>query len=134
MNTTGMHNNDEDKYIPGTCNIGKEEVAKRRKGMMFAGALVLIIISSMLLFHADKIWRFFVFFPSVSFAIGVQQVYFKFCMGFGMKGIFNFKDLGESVSIEEAEMRRLDKAKATKMLVIGLLSGLVITILFYLMP
>ncbi|HTA83615.1 MAG TPA: hypothetical protein VK783_11790 [Bacteroidia bacterium] len=134
MNTTGMNNNDEDRYIPGTCNIGKEEVAKRRKSMMFAGALVMIIISSMLLFHAGKIWRFFVFFPAVSFAVGVQQVYFKFCVAFGMKGFFNFKDLGESVSIEEAEMRRLDKAKATKMLVISLLSGLVITILFYLMP
>jgi hypothetical protein len=129
-----LQNEDMDRYIPGTCNIGKEEVKKRRNGMVFAAVLAIIIVAVLLFTHADKLWRFFIFFPLVSFAVGFQQTIFKFCVGFGLKGIFNFKDLGESITVEEAEMRRLDKAKATKMIVTGILFGLVLTVLFYFIP
>jgi hypothetical protein len=124
----------EEGYIPGTCNIGKKEVLRRRNGAIFAGILAVAVAFLLFYFHADKLWRFLVFAPLASFAIGIQQWYFKFCVGFGMKGIFNFKELGESVSVEEAEMRRLDKAKATRMIVTGILFSLVLTIAFYLLP
>jgi hypothetical protein len=134
MADINMQNNEADKYIPGTCNIGKEEVKKRKNAMIMAAALFIVIASALLLTHADKVWRFLVFFPLVSFAIGFQQTVFKFCVGFGLKGIFNFKDMGNTVSVEEAEMRKMDKAKAVKMIVSGILVGLVITTLFYFIP
>jgi len=121
-------------YIPGTCNIGKKEVIRRRNGAIFAGILAVVIAFLLYYFHADKLWRFLVFAPLVSFAIGIQQWYFKFCVGFGMKGIFNFKELGESITVEEAEMRKLDKAKAVRMIVTGMVFSLVLTIVFYLLP
>jgi hypothetical protein len=134
MADINMQDNEADKYIPGTCNIGKEEVKKRRNAMIMAAVLFIVIASALLFTHADKVWRFLVFFPLVSFAIGFEQTYLKFCVGFGLKGIFNFKDLGETVSIEEAEMRKMDKAKAVKMILSGIVFGLVITVLFYFIP
>lgn len=127
-----MKNNDE--YVPGVCNIGKEEIKMRRNAAIFGLALSILVASLLLLTHADILWRFVIFFPLVSLGIGFQQWYFKFCVRFGMKGLFNFKDAGQTISIEDAEMRRLDKAKAVKMIVIGILFGLTITILFYLIP
>ncbi len=124
----------DEEYIPGTCNIGKKEVAKRRNSAIFLGVLTVVIVALLLLTHADKLWRFLVFFPIVSLVIGIEQWNFKFCVNFGMRGIFNFTDLGQYSSVEEAEMRKADKRKAQKMILTGVLCGLIVTILFYLVP
>ncbi|HWY98871.1 MAG TPA: hypothetical protein VNY36_07295 [Bacteroidia bacterium] len=125
---------DEGRYIPGVCNIGKKEIIRRRNGAIFASILTAIIIATLLLTHADKLWRFLVFLPLVSVGVGFQQWYYKFCAGFGMKGIFNFKELGESISVEQAEMLKADKTKAIKMIITSVLFGLLLTIVFYLIP
>jgi hypothetical protein len=121
-------------YIPGVCNIGKEEVKKRRQAAIFAAILSFIVISALLFTHANKLWRFLAFVPLASFGISVQQWSSKFCVNFGMRGVFNFKDMGEFTSVEQQEMIKADRAKATKMIVMGLLGGLVATIIFYLVP
>jgi hypothetical protein len=122
------------EYIPGVCNIGKEEVKRRRSGAILAAILSGIVIAALLLTHAGKLWRFLAFVPLASFGISVQQWSSKFCVGFGMKGIFNFKNAGEFTSVEQQEMIKADRAKAIKMIVIGLIAGLVSTIIFYLVP
>lgn len=123
-----------EEYIPGVCNIGKEEVNQRRKAAVFAGLLLILIIAVLLYLHADKLWRFFVFFPATSLGIGIQQWSNKFCVGFGLKGVFNFKELGKTIPVEQHEMLKADRAKAIKMITIGIIAGLVITIGFYLIP
>lgn len=133
MSTKESLNNTEG-YIPGVCNIGKEEVNKRRSGAVFSALLSAIIIAALFYTHTDKLWRFLVFFPLTAFGVNVQQWSNKFCVGFGLKGIFNFKELGESVPVEQQEMLKADRAKAIKMIVIGLVIGLVLTVLFYLLP
>ncbi|HSY77193.1 MAG TPA: hypothetical protein VK890_10075 [Bacteroidia bacterium] len=125
---------DEGRYIPGVCNIGKQEIKRRRNGAIFGTILTTIIIAILLLSHTDKLWRFLVFLPLVSVGIGFQQWYYKFCAGFGMKGVFNFKELGESISVEQAEMLKADKAKAINMIATSVIFGLVLTIVFYLIP
>jgi hypothetical protein len=121
-------------YIPGVCNIGKEEVKKRRRAAIYAAILSIIVISALLLTHSIKLWRFLAFVPLASFGISVQQWSNKFCVNFGMKGVFNFKNAGELTSVEQQEMIKADRAKAIKMIVIGLIAGLVLTIVFYLVP
>lgn len=124
----------KETYIPGVCNIGKDEVNRRRKAALYAGAMVLVVIATITITHADKLWRFLVFFPGTSFAIGVQQWSSKFCVGFGLRGVFNFKELGTVVPIEQQDMLKADRAKAIKMITIGVIGGLLITIAFYLVP
>jgi hypothetical protein len=122
------------RYIPGHCNIGKEEVARRRNGAIFSGILSILLITVLLLTHTDKLWRLFVFLPLTSFFIGIQQWYNKFCMGFGMKGIFNFEELGKITKVEGEEMKNADKRKAQKMLVSSISLGVLITLIFYFIP
>lgn len=134
VNSMTYNQEDTGGYIPGVCNIGKKEIIRRRNGAIFAAILTAIIIIILLMTHVSKPWRFLVFLPLTSSTIGIQQWYYKFCAGFGLKGIFNFKELGESITIEQSEMLKADKAKAIKMIVSGVLFSLALTIIFYLIP
>ena len=122
------------EYVPGTCNIGKEEIKARRNSAIFAGIFSLVFTIFFSVVHMDKLWRLFIFFPLVSSGIGFQQWYFKFCVRFGLKGIFNFKNMGHTDTVEQAEMRKLDKAKAVKVIVTAIIVALILSIVFYLAP
>ncbi len=121
-------------YVPGTCNIGREEIKARKKVAVFSMLFAIALIVVLILVHADKLWRLCLFFPVTSLAIGIQQVYFKFCVGFGMKGYFNFSELGKMDSITEAEFRKKDRAKATQMIAAGISAALVAAVVFYFLP
>jgi hypothetical protein len=125
-------NNDEsaDKYIPGVCNIGKEEIEQRKKGIYFALALLVAVIIVLQLLKANPIWRIIVFIPAASFAVSFQQWYFKFCLGFGLKGIFNFGEVGKFNTIEQKEYYKKDKAKAIKMIIYGIIFGLLVAVVY----
>ena len=58
--------------------------------------------------------------PAAAAASGYLQARFKFCAGFGSKGIYNFGELGTTVQVEEAEARRRDRSRANQ---IGLASA-----------
>ena len=123
--------NDARQYIPGVCNIGKKEIQQRRNGIFFALALLIVVVVLLEVFKADKLWRLIVFLPATSLAVSFQQWYFKFCVGFGMKGVFNFGDLGKTFTVEQKEYFQKDRAKATKMIVAGIVFGLVLTLIYY---
>jgi predicted nucleic acid-binding Zn ribbon protein len=122
---------DDNVYVPGVCNIGKEEIKRRRNSAIF-GSVVAIAIALLLgVLHANKLFRLLVFFPLVSATIGFQQWYFKFCVRFGMKGLFNFKDLGHLETVEQTEMRKQDRSKAIRMIITGIVVAIILTIIFY---
>ncbi len=122
------------KYIPGTCNIGREEIIRRRNGAIFSAILTVIVVCILLLTHADKLWRLVIFLPLTALAVSIQQWYFKFCVNFGMRGIYNFKELGNTTTVEDRKMKREDRAKAGKMILAAVVFGLVFTLIFYLLP
>jgi hypothetical protein len=127
MNTKG-------EYIPGTCNIGPDEIKRRGKSAVFSALLAIAIIILLLMIHVAHIWRLALFFPATSVGIGFQQWYNKFCVGFGLKGLFNFGEIGKTYSVEQKEYMEKDRKKARKMITIGIVFGLAIAILFYLLP
>jgi len=122
------------EYIPGTCNIGPKEIRTRRNGAIFSGILVVAIIVFLPMINIPKIWRLVLFIPAASFGVGFLQWYNKFCVGFGMKGLFNFGELGKTFTVEQKENLRKDRAKALRMVFLGIGFGLVIAILFYFLP
>ncbi len=126
--------NPSPEYVPGTCNIGPAEIKARRKAAVFSLVLSIAVILLLLLVDANRIWRLILFIPVASLVVGFQQTYFKFCVGFGMKGLFNFGDLGKNDTIEQAEFRQKDRKKALQMIVTGIVAGLIVAILFYLLP
>jgi hypothetical protein len=106
-------------YEPGVCNIGPEEVARRRRAG-HAGLLVTVILLVILLaVSAPQLARFLVALPAAGAASGYLQAWLRFCAGFGSRGIFNFGQLGQTQQVPSSDARARDRARARQ---IGLAS------------
>jgi hypothetical protein len=82
-----------------------------------AGLLLLLV-----LIHAPTPFRLLVFLPAAGAASGYLQAWFRFCAGFGSRGVFNFGDIGRTDAVTDPAARARDRAMAAR---IGLASGLV---------
>lgn len=128
------HNNSGNHYIPGACNIGKEEI-KRRKIAGWSGLiLTLITVFLLLWFNTSQMWRLVVFIPAVMSATGFIQAYNRFCVYFGFGHIFNFGEVGKTDTIEQATYRKQDRQRAWQLLFYATSAGLIITLIFYFLP
>ncbi len=78
--------------------------------------------------------RLFMFIPFTLTIIGAQQVIFKFCYLFGLKGYYGFGEVGKAKSVEEEEYRKRDRAKARKMIISSVLIGLLLAAVYYFLP
>ena len=129
------NNNDSDNnYIPGACNIGREEIKRRKMATIFSAILTIAVMVLILTLDANKIWRLLLFIPATSLGVSFQQWYFKFCVAFGIKGVFNFGDIGKTFSIEQKENYRKDRIKAWQMIISGVVFGVVVAQIFYYLP
>jgi len=121
------------QYIPGVCNIGEAEIARRKRigwiGLIFTGALWAILFAT-----AAPAWlRFVLFFPAAMSATGFIQGFSHFCAGFGMKGVFNFgTELYKTDTVAQAEYRAKDKRKAQVIFLYSILVGILVAAVAYL--
>lgn len=123
----------EGAYQPGACNIGPAEIARRRRaghaGVVASGTLLALLVAA----RAPRAARLLVALPAAGAASGYLQARLRFCAGFGMRGVYNFGDLGRVQSVEEADARNLDRARSRQIglasLAIGAVTGLVAAIL-----
>jgi hypothetical protein len=122
------------EYIPGTCNIGPAEIKARRNFAIGSGIFSMILIFLLLVFHVAPLWRLTLLLPATSFGVGFLQWYNHFCVNFGLRGVFNFGDLGKTFTVEQKENYRKDRMKAQKMIIQGAIFGLAVAILFYFLP
>jgi hypothetical protein len=125
----------QNAYIPGVCNIGKAEVRQRWiaawVGLILSGAALLLFIFVPVAWYL----KLLIFLPAIVGTTSLQQALFQFCVKFGFEGVFNFgAEVGKTDSVEMAEYRRRDKAKALRMVVVGLLAAIIITVIALLMP
>ncbi|MBK7669680.1 MAG: hypothetical protein JNJ41_12135 [Bacteroidia bacterium] len=127
-------NDSDNHYIPGACNIGHEEIKRRKKAAIFSIVLTITVIVLIFMLDANKIWRLTLFIPATSLGVSFQQWYFKFCVAFGIKGVFNFGDIGKTFSIDQKENYRKDRIKAWQMIISGIVFGLILALIFYFMP
>ena len=123
------------EYIPGVCNIGPDEIARRRRaGWMSLGISVLLLFL-FILFSVPPLYRLIIFLPITSAASGFLQAYFHFCAGFGFKGVYNImKPAGQTESIQQKEFRNKDRQKALQITVLSILIGLVFAGISYYLP
>jgi hypothetical protein len=106
-------------YQPGICNIGPAEIARRRRaGHVGLGAAIVLLVGLVVIGTPPPV-RLLVALPAAAAASGYLQARFRFCAGFGSRGIYNFGELGQTVQVEDAGARRRDRARATQ---IGLAS------------
>jgi len=118
--------NSTNNYIPGVCNIGKEESNKRKK-VGIAGLLLTIIAYSFLVyFDVSKGIRFLIFIPAIISASGFIQARMHFCAYYGLAEMFNFDSLGKSSKVKDDEFIRKDKKMARSIIYFSVLIGIVV--------
>ena len=74
------------EYVSGSCNIGQQEIKRRYQTAVFGSALYLIF--------AIVGWCNFIFIPALIASVGFIQARKKFCVAFGLMGVFNFGATG----------------------------------------
>jgi hypothetical protein len=121
-------------YRPGACNIGPAEVARRRRAVLVGVVASLALYLGLLAIGAPDAIRFVVAVPAASAAISWLQVRERFCVAFGLTGVFNFGPLGELESVADAEARRADRRKVASMVARGAAIGVVVGLLAVFVP
>lgn len=110
-------------YIPGVCNIGPAEIQRRRSAGIGGAVATGAVIAATVLTGVPKPLRLLAILPAAGAATGFIQAATHFCAGFGMRGVFNFGATGTTDTIEQAEFRAEDQAKAKRILAASLAIG-----------
>jgi hypothetical protein len=119
--------NNSQKYIPGVCNIGPAERAKRRRSGIVAAVVTIILLVILVAVGVSKYWRLVLIVPASAAASGFLQDAFHFCAGFGMKGLYNVvNSAGITDNVDLEEFRRKDRQKALTIVSISVAIGAVI--------
>ncbi|MDP9225284.1 MAG: hypothetical protein M3P18_15860 [Actinomycetota bacterium] len=119
----------EPEYVPGVCNIGPDEIGRRRRsghlGALFTLALFLVLLA----LGVPPLVRFVVALPAAGAAAGYLQAWLKFCAAFGWLGVLNFGRRGRTERVDDPAARARDRARALQIgaasAVVGVLVGLI---------
>ena len=120
-------------YQSGVCNIGPAEIARRRRAGHVGLVTALALFAVLLAIGAPPLARVLVALPAAMAATGYLQARFKFCVGFGSAGVFNFGATGPTEQVVEVTARARDRARALRIwlasVAIGLGAGIVSALL-----
>lgn len=102
----------EDRYQPGVCNIGPEEIARRRRFGHLAALATAGALSALVATGAPRALRLLVALPAMGAASGYLQARERFCAAYGQMGVFNFGPAGQPTDVAAEAARELDRRKA----------------------
>lgn len=123
-----------DQYIPGTCNIGKAEIARRKRVAAIGGASTIFGAISIINKYQTPGPRIWLFLPALVFAIGWIQSKKKFCLAYGFMGVFNFGKSGQMQKALSKDDQAADRATAFSILGQSVVLAFAITGLIYFLP
>ena len=121
-------------YIPGTCNIGGDELRSRR---IVAAVGLVLSLSALIIFIATDVSqsaRLGIFIPLLVMSIGWVQSRKKFCLAYGFAGTFNFGKLGHLSRVSDPIARAADRRTALMILAQSTLYAAVLTALVVALP
>ena len=122
------------QYIPGTCNLGKDEIRSRQIVALFGLFLTISSVIGILAADQGRSVRFSIFIPAMIFSVGFVQSRSKFCLAYGFAGTFNFERLGKISRVSSVEDRRADRKTAITILLKAAALAAVITVVFFVLP
>jgi hypothetical protein len=126
--------NSEIEYRAGSCNIGRGEIRRRQFVAIVGTALTVFITFELLRRGTPRTKRLGIFFPAMIAAIGFLQARKRFCLAFGLSGIFNFGTLGNVQKVISPQDRALDRKTALTLLLQSAALALAVTLVVYLLP
>jgi len=120
----------EDGYVPGGCNLGKDEI-RRRMWVGYSGLLLSTVVFLILeIGDSPKLYRIFIF-PALFYALsGFIQARHKFCFVYGWKGLFSMTGRKHFHRVRDKESLRKDRL--TALMIVGMITfgSLVLTALY----
>ena len=123
-------------YAPGACNIGPDEIARRRKAAA-AGLVASVVLAVVLVALGSPqggTERLLVALPLTGAAIGWIQARRRFCMAYGLAGTFNLGKIGEMSRVSDQVALAADRRTALVIAAQGLAIGVGGTLLFLALP
>lgn len=123
-------------YAPGACNIGPDEIARRRR-VAVIGLIGTIALAGALIVSGAATGnpiRLLVALPLTSAAIGWIQAQRRFCMAYGLAGTFNLGKIGEMNRVSDQAALAADRRTALLIAAQGLAIGIVGSVFFLLLP
>ena len=129
-----MSENQDFQYAAGSCNIGPKEVRRRRFVGIVGLVLVFITVVSFHSQHVKGLSRLSLFLPAILFSIGYLQSRKKFCLAFGLAGIFNFGSLGQVSKVISPADKALDRKTALILIIQAFGLAALITIIVLVLP
>ena len=124
----------QDEYRAGVCNIGPEEIARRRRAGHVGAVAALILLAILIVIDAPPMARLLVAIPVAMAASGYLQARFRFCAGFGSRGVYNFGPLGTVETVADPEARARDRAMALRIGAASFVVGAAAGIVAFLLP
>jgi hypothetical protein len=117
------------EYAAGTCNIGRDEIAARRRFGHLGLTVTIGFAIVALVLDLPRGVRLLVFLPAAGAAMGYLQAAFHFCAGFGMRGVYNFGRLGRTETVADESQRARDRRRALQLVGFSVLAGVAVAIL-----
>jgi hypothetical protein len=121
-------------YRPGVCNIGPEEIARRRRIGLAGVATAAVLAVGLVLVGASPWLRLLIFPPLAGGIVSLEQARRHFCAGFAMAGIRNFGPLGEHHAVVDHDALAADRRAALVLFGYSSVIAGVITLAFVALP
>jgi hypothetical protein len=122
------------QYIPGTCNIGKNEIRQRQIVALIGLGLTIFSFAGFVASSAEPQVRLGIFLPSLVMSVGFIQSRKKFCLAFGFLGTFNFGKLGQMNKVADKASLKADRKTALVILGQAIALAAAVTLVTYILP
>jgi hypothetical protein len=120
-------------YVPGACNIGPAEIARRRRAAIAATILTIAAAIGILAAGLPPVAAVALFPLAAGTAVAWLQVIRRFCVAYGAAGVQNLGMLGTVTPVAEPSARAADRATTRRMVLEGCACGAVATLLFWIL-
>jgi hypothetical protein len=109
------------------CNIGPDEIARRRRSAISASVVTAFAAAALVALSAPAPVRLLLWPLATAAAVTWLQVIHRFCVAFGALGLENFGRLGEQHGVDPL-VRAADRRRALQLILEGALIGLMVTL------
>lgn len=121
-------------YEPGVCNIGPEEIARRRRSGHLGLIVSVVLLGALLVVGAPPWSRLLLVLTAAVSASGYLQAWLHFCAGFGSTGVYNFGPVGTVEQVDDASAKSRDRRRSLEIGLASLAIGLAVGIGAFLLP
>lgn len=122
-----------DRAAGPRCNIGPEEIARRRRSAAVATIATVTVAIALIALHVPAPARLLLWPLATATAITWLQVAHRFCVAFGALGIENLGPVGQNVAVD-AEQRAADRRRVVQLVLEGSLIGAIGTLALVILP